>query len=138
MFTIYHKSTGEILRTSLTQNPGPGESAIPGEYSPQTHYVKRGQAIEIPPSPIPGHVFDYLIERWTEVVGADTRAILAKRAKLLSDSDWTQIPDVPLPSRQAWAQYRQALRDITGQPGYPMRIVWPEPPQDDAFVVGTM
>lgn len=53
---------------------------------------------------------------------------LAKRARLLSASDWTQLPDVPLTTKAAWATYRQALRDITAQPGYPLDIVWPVSP----------
>lgn len=52
-----------------------------------------------------------------------------ERRKLLEGSDWTQLPDVPLETKQAWATYRQALRDITEQPGYPTNIVWPTRPQ---------
>lgn len=33
------------------------------------------------------------------------------RNRLLAESDWTQLPDAPV-NRQAWAQYRQALRDL--------------------------
>jgi hypothetical protein len=51
-----------------------------------------------------------------------------RRDLLLIASDWTQLPDVPLPTKQAWATYRQALRDITDQPGFPLEVVWPEPP----------
>jgi|DEB0MinimDraft_6_1074348.scaffolds.fasta_scaffold33437_3 hypothetical protein len=37
----------------------------------------------------------------------------AQRDRFLADSDWTQMPDSPLTveQRQAWADYRQALRD---------------------------
>ena len=37
------------------------------------------------------------------------------RNALLSESDWTQLPDSPLTEAQRaeWATYRQALRDIT-------------------------
>jgi hypothetical protein len=28
----------------------------------------------------------------------------------------------------AWAEYRQELRDITSQPGFPWEIGWPEMP----------
>ncbi len=49
------------------------------------------------------------------------------RNALLSASDWTQLPDVPLAMTQAWADYRQALRDITLQPD-PFNIIWPTPP----------
>lgn len=29
-----------------------------------------------------------------------------------------------------WAQYRQALRDITDQPGFPFDVTWPEEPKE--------
>ena len=59
-----------------------------------------------------------------EIVMAQTRA---KRDQLLQQSDWTQLPDVPLATKEAWAVYRQALRDITQQPD-PFNIAWPVAP----------
>jgi hypothetical protein len=52
-----------------------------------------------------------------------------KRYRLLYETDWTQMPDVTLANKSAWATYRQALRDITAQAGYPAQINWPTPPQ---------
>lgn len=57
------------------------------------------------------------------------RDILTKRKTKLQESDWTQLPDVPLDTKQAWATYRQALRDITLQETYPFNLLWPQPPQ---------
>lgn len=54
--------------------------------------------------------------------------VLTQRQQLLSASDWTQLPDVPLATKEAWATYRQALRDITEQPGFPTQVAWPTPP----------
>jgi hypothetical protein len=54
--------------------------------------------------------------------------IKQKRNDLLLESDWTQLPDVPLTTKEAWATYRQALRDITSQEGYPTSIAWPVAP----------
>jgi len=34
-----------------------------------------------------------------------------QRNRLLTESDWTQVADAPV-NRQAWATYRQALRDF--------------------------
>ena len=51
------------------------------------------------------------------------------RNLLLQQSDWTQLPDVPLETKQAWATYRQALRDITTQEGYPFNVIWPTKPE---------
>lgn len=54
--------------------------------------------------------------------------VRAERNSLLQASDWTQLPDVPEETRDAWAVYRQALRDITGQTGFPREVLWPSPP----------
>lgn len=52
----------------------------------------------------------------------------ARRAALLAASDWTQLPDVPAATRAAWKPYRQALRDVPDQPGFPTSIDWPAEP----------
>jgi hypothetical protein len=53
---------------------------------------------------------------------------VAQRNALLANSDWTQLADVPLSAEKKaqWATYRQALRDITDQSGFPDQINWPE------------
>ncbi|MFZ9945286.1 MAG: tail fiber assembly protein [Candidatus Nanopelagicaceae bacterium] len=50
-----------------------------------------------------------------------------KRNQLLSSSDWKQLADSPSDKAQ-WAEYRQALRDITKQIGFPWEVDWPEEP----------
>jgi hypothetical protein len=57
-----------------------------------------------------------------------------KRDRLLKESDWSQLPDVPLSDakKEEWATYRQALRDITdptSQPGFPTDVNWPAKPE---------
>lgn len=54
-------------------------------------------------------------------------AVRADRTKRLADSDWTQLSDAPV-TGTAWATYRQALRDITDQAGFPWTITWPDAP----------
>lgn len=56
---------------------------------------------------------------------------LIRRSCLLKETDWTQLPDVPLATKTAWATYRQQLRDITDQPNYPFEIEWPESPDKE-------
>lgn len=51
-----------------------------------------------------------------------------QRNQLLALTDWTQLPDVAIETKEAWAVYRQALRDITDQTD-PEHIVWPIPPE---------
>jgi len=52
-----------------------------------------------------------------------------KRNALLSDSDWSVLPDAPVADQQAWIDYRQALRDVPQQAGFPTAIDWPEEPE---------
>lgn len=52
--------------------------------------------------------------------------IRAKRDTLLSATDWMALSDVVM--SEAWANYRQALRDVTAQAGFPVSVVWPEKP----------
>ena len=53
--------------------------------------------------------------------------VRADRTKRLADSDWTQIADSTA-DKTAWATYRQALRDVTAQAGFPWTIDWPVAP----------
>jgi hypothetical protein len=64
------------------------------------------------------------------IVPNATEIALARRTQLLVNSDWTQLADVPLSAerRAQWATYRQALRDITDQSGFPDNINWPATP----------
>lgn len=55
-----------------------------------------------------------------------SQEIISKRNNLLSQSDWTQLPDVPLEIQTKYKEYRQALRDITNQKGYPTKVKFPE------------
>jgi hypothetical protein len=51
-----------------------------------------------------------------------------QRIELLKASDWTQITDYDLGAdREAWAAYRQALRDLADAAN-PFDITWPQPP----------
>ena len=53
--------------------------------------------------------------------------VRTKRNKLLAESDWTQVADAPV-DQSAWANYRQALRDVPAQSGFPKAVLWPETP----------
>ena len=56
-----------------------------------------------------------------------------QRNQKLSDSDWTQLDDTPLSNsdKLAWAEYRQALRDLPKQDGFPWDITWPTQPGEE-------
>lgn len=64
-----------------------------------------------------------------EVLERQWQAVRYERDALLAESDRTRLDDYPLTDEQraAWAEYRQALRDITQQAD-PFNITWPVAP----------
>lgn len=65
-----------------------------------------------------------IIDRQTPMTTDEARE---HRDELLAASDWTQVSDAPV-DQAAWATYRQALRDIPEQEGFPSEIAWPAKP----------
>jgi hypothetical protein len=75
---------------------------------------------DIPQPPLPPEpTFEEILEN----------AYLRRRVEL-QDSDWTQAVDNPMSDerKQEWAVYRQALRDVPQQEGFPDNISWPTKP----------
>lgn len=55
------------------------------------------------------------------------KAVRQQRGEKLKETDWTQVADAPV-DKALWAVYRQALRDVTTQEGFPWDITWPKEP----------
>jgi hypothetical protein len=55
------------------------------------------------------------------------KSVRASRDEKLKDCDWTQVADAPV-DKAVWATYRQALRDVPLQSGFPWTITWPDAP----------
>jgi len=53
-------------------------------------------------------------------------SVRTQRNKLLDDTDWTQSRDVVLDNDADLIIYRQELRDITTQSGFPHNVIWPQ------------
>ncbi len=70
---------------------------------------------EAPPKPAPASEADIV---W------------GKAKRLLVESDWAVMPDVPMTSgdKVLWMEYRKGLREIKLQAGFPSEIVWPSSP----------
>lgn len=54
------------------------------------------------------------------------RQVRAERETKLKASDWMALSDVTMTAE--WSTYRQALRDVPEQAGFPHTITWPEEP----------
>jgi len=79
---------------------------------------------DFPEAPIPEMPAYNPDERALEQEAEEVRT---QRDALLKESDWTQVADAPV-SQTAWADYRQALRDVPQQEGFPQEVVWPNKP----------
>lgn len=134
--TIYIKSTGQIEKIvsapadmlSLQFNADT-HGSIEGSFDDSGFYIEAARPVAMPTKPSEYHVFDYTTKQWTDPRTPDSEwpLIRFERDRRLAASDWTQLPDVPLATKQTWAAYRQALRDVTEQPD-PFNIVWPAAP----------
>ena len=76
-------------------------------------------------------VYVDLTPKEIEVVSLEETALLpvkvrSQRNSLLAQSDVYALADRMTP---AWATYRQALRDITAQLGFPHCVEWPVKPE---------
>lgn len=76
------------------------------------------------------------LDAWHDAVVSEATRTEAWRARcerddLLAKCDYTMGTDYPATDaeRDAWRTYRQALRDIPEQEGFPWDIAWPEPPK---------
>ena len=74
--------------------------------------------------------FELIDSEWTQVwytvelpLGQASDNVRAHRDRLLANTDWTALSDNTM-SPEMFA-YRQALRDVTAQEGFPYSVVWP-------------
>jgi hypothetical protein len=148
-YTIYKKSNGEIvsqfggsleiLNLNLDSET---QDYIEGTYLREKYYINNGTPVEITAQPESWYEFNYDTKEWVENEEVAKERCLEKRKQLLLDSDWTQLPNGPFTSEQqtAWATYRQALRDVTEQAGYPLNVTWPQKPtaNETVYQVGSM
>ena len=68
------------------------------------------------------------VQQWTTEPYPDAAdRIRAHRNRLLAETDYMALSDTTLTLE--WATYRQALRDITEQQGFPLSVTWPVKPE---------
>jgi hypothetical protein len=69
-------------------------------------------------------------EQIAERTTAKATAVRADRNARLAASDWTQLSDAPLDldGKSSWALYRETLRTIPQQSGFPWDVQWPPEP----------
>ena len=68
----------------------------------------------------------------TERIERATESARNQRDRLLTETDWVVVKhnELGTPIPQEWLDYRQALRDITEQSGFPDNVEWPTAPSN--------
>jgi hypothetical protein len=147
-YVTYDYQTGEIQTFGLCQDQEfdilkqSYVYVIEGIGNPSTHYVLNDELISYTQEQInlkanqpslfskwSNETFQWIDSRTDEQKTLNAELVAkSKRNQLLMESDWTQLPDVPLTNKDQWATYRQQLRDITEQSGYPFNVIWPDLP----------
>lgn len=73
------------------------------------------------------NVIDFSAAELQEIADQKAASARSERNQRLKNTDWTQVADTPVSSAD-WAVYRQALRDVPAQAGFPDSITWPTEP----------
>lgn len=134
-YVLYEKKSGRVVASGTSFHIDRMETDDIGVISDQfvddvrLVYVRNGKVMLMPDKPSVFHQFDYVRSAWVFDSDSAWGDVRMKRNALLQQTDWTQLPDVPSSTKQTWADYRQALRDVTNQPD-PINITWPTPPSN--------
>jgi hypothetical protein len=136
-YILYKLDTGEITRniscpeSMIESQLDAGEAFIFGSADDEKQYISAGLIVNKSEKPDWFYDYNYQTHSWVANENKLTILILQQRNNLLINSDWTQIPNGPLTleRQEQWSVYRQQLRDITLQSGYPFNVVWPTQPE---------
>lgn len=128
---LVFESNGRLMNYSLSENC----YAVP--YL-NDHRIETNGYIHSPLRPR----WDFESDTWLDTASVQETAaafpvcdfkeqIRTKRNELLTESDFAVLPDSPFTAEQraAWAIYRQALRDVPQQEGFPFNVIFPEIPE---------
>ena len=63
-----------------------------------------------------------------DVDASAAKGVRSDRDSRLAECDWTQANDSPLKAASAWTTYRQSLRNVPAQSGFPHTVTWPTKP----------
>ena len=128
---------GAAITPEITEPLGYGMYAytVPPVLTSEQRYKK---LVEL--SPVKNLETGYWMQTWEitdqnpqEIIKTDDvqkKKIRDQRKARLVESDWTDLPNTPMSSEKKteWIGYRQSLRDIPSQQGFPWDVIWPNTP----------
>jgi hypothetical protein len=136
MHIQYDKSSGKILTVQDFRGYIPKISKDTAFLltdtfiQPSEFYVESEQLVKMPEKPNDYSEFNWQTKQWEANSEIAIQQVLSTRQQLLITSDWTDTysASIRLENYNAWQFYRQQLRDITTQEGYPFNVEWPTQP----------
>jgi hypothetical protein len=138
MKAIIYNQNGQILRQVdapeeyLILQKQDGEFILFGEANDSTQYinVETAEIVDKPAKPNDYSDFNWQTKQWEDNAEIAKGNVLSKRQRLLTATDWTDTVSAStrLENYNEWQFYRQQLRDITTQEGYPFNVIWPTQP----------
>jgi hypothetical protein len=100
-------------------------------------FIKNNKLKPLSSKPSNYHIWNLETEQWEEpenyqqlLFNEAASKVKLERQRLLTATDWTDTVSAStrLENYNAWQFYRQQLRDITKQEGYPFNVIWPTQP----------
>jgi hypothetical protein len=86
-----------------------------------------GEIVQVPYTPQEQAQYDLNQAAWDAgALNRQADGVRAERNARIAECDWRVLPDVL--NGEAWRVYRQALRDVPEQAGFPADVVWPVAP----------
>lgn len=140
MFYIQQKSNPSGAYPAPQSNPFPGaieltdeQAATLVDYNGFVNITRTDEGVVVMPN---NEAWEAWKAEQPDPAEALAEGARAQRDALLSACDWTQMVDSPLSEEEkaAYQTYRQALRDVPQQEGFPETINWPEEPKTGSFV----
>ena len=129
--------TGDAADAPLHAPPGHAPLADVLDAEAQRVDLASGELVDYQPPAPPDTEWETWhwhadIKRWLPVQtpAAQARDARLERDRRLAACDWVvaRATELGEPVPAPWAAYRQALRDLPEQPGFPEAISWPVPP----------
>lgn len=138
MNVIIYNALGQILRQLTVSSElavaqkAENEFILFGSANDEIQYinVETGEILDKPIKPDEYSEFNWQTKQWEGNAQIAKDNVLRKRQQLLATTDWTDTVSAStrLENYNAWQFYRQQLRDITTQEGYPFSVIWPSQP----------
>lgn len=99
------------------------------EHNPTTQYVEFGPVPEFENGAwvLQPAIREFNEDQLADRLVSEAANVRSTRNALLAETDWAALSDVTITPEMA--AYRQALRDITLQPGFPHDVSWPTKPE---------